>query len=356
MATLITVKQINFMLGKDMGFKKDAVINVNTPFFRNKPDQRRFLLAEDIKKMPGIELVSVGNDAPSSSSWSVRNMKFIDGKKEIQTDVRIKSGDTNYLKLYHINILAGRNVGASDTTREWLVNQTYMHILGFQKPSEIINKQINGIPVVGVVADFNQESLHTPVKPLAFSTDMNNSFSLHIELKPQLIAGAWKASIAEVEKAFRNYFPEEDFDYAFVDESIAKFYKSEQDVSHLLQWATGLAVFISCMGLLGLVMFTTNQRVKEIGIRKVLGASVGHIVSILSRDFLRLVLFASLIAIPLSWWAMNKWLEDFAYKTDLSWWVFALSTLIMMGIAVITLSIQIVRAANANPVESLRSE
>jgi ABC-type antimicrobial peptide transport system permease subunit len=356
MASLITVKQINFMLSKDMGFKKDAVINVNTPVIRSNPDQRRFLLAEDIKKMPGIELVSIGNDAPSSNSWSVRNMKFINGKKEIQTDVRMKSGDTNYLKLYHINILAGRNVGISDTTKEWLVNQTYMHILGFQKPAEILNKQVNGMPIVGVLADFNQESLHAPVKPLAFSSDMNNSFSIHIALRPQRNAGAWKASITEIGKAFRSYFPEEDFDYVFVDESIAKFYKSEQDVSHLLQWATGLAVFISCMGLLGLVMFTTNQRIKEIGIRKVLGASVGHIVSILSKDFLRLVLFASVIAIPLSWWAMNKWLEDFAYKTDLSWWVFVLSTLLMMLIAVFTLSIQTIRAANANPVKSLRTE
>jgi len=356
MATIITVKQINFLLNKDMGFKKDAVINVNTPFFRNKPDYRRFLLAGDIKKMPGIELVSIGDDAPSASGWSARNMKFIDGKKEIQTDVRMKSGDTNYLRLYHINILAGRNVEASDTTKEYLVNETYMHILGFQKPSDLLNKKVNGLPIVGVLGDFNQESLHAPVKPLAFSSELQNSFSIHIALKPQITMGSWKASIAAVEKAFKKYFPEDDFDYAFVDESIAKFYKSEQDISHLLQWSTGLAVFISCMGLLGLVMYTTNLRKKEIGIRKVLGASVSHIVSILSKDFIRLVLIASLIAIPLSWWAMQKWLENFAYKTIINWWIFALSTLFMMSIALITLSIQTIRAASANPVESLRSE
>src|SRR5450432_726952 len=356
MATIITVKQINFLLNKDMGFKKDAVINVNTPFFRNKPDYRRFLLAGDIKKMPGIELVSIGDDAPSASGWSARNMKFIDGKKEIQTDVRMKSGDTNYLRLYHINILAGRNVEASDTTKEYLVNETYMHILGFQKPSDLLNKTVNGLPIVGVLGDFNQESLHAPVKPLAFSSELQNSFSIHIALKPQITMGSWKASIASVEKAFKKYFPEEDFEYAFVDENIAKFYKSEQDISHLLQWSTGLTVFISCMGLLGLVMYTTNLRIKEIGIRKVLGASVSHIVSILSKDFLRLVLIASLIAVPLSWWAMNKWLENFAYKTIINWWIFALSTLFMMSIALITLSIQTIRAASANPVESLRSE
>jgi putative ABC transport system permease protein len=141
-----------------------------------------------------------------------------------------------------------------------------------------------------------------------------------------------------------------------VDESIAKFYKSEQNISHLLQWSTGLAIFISCMGLLGLVMYTTNLRIKEIGIRKMLGASVSHIVSILSKDFLRLVLIASLTAIPLSWLAMNKWLENFAYKTTMNWWVFVLSTLFMILIALITLSIQTIRAASANPVDSLRTE
>ncbi len=154
MATIITVKQINYLLNKDMGFKKDAIITVNTPYFWDKPDHRRFLLAEEIKHMSGIEMVSIGNDAPSASGWSARNMKFIEGKKEIQTDVRQKSGDTNYLRLYHINILAGRNVEASDTTKEYLVNETYLHILGFHKPADILNKQVNGMPVVGVIGGF----------------------------------------------------------------------------------------------------------------------------------------------------------------------------------------------------------
>ncbi len=356
MATLITVKQINYLLTKDMGFKKDAIIKVNTPYFWDKPDHRRFLLADEIKQIPGIEMVSIGNDAPSASGWSARNMKFIDGKKEIQTDVRQKSGDTNYLRLYHINILAGRNIEQSDTTKEYLVNETYMHILGFHNPSDILNKQVNNKSIVGVIADFNQESLHATVKPLAFSSEQKYSFTIHVGLKSQQTNGNWKASIATIEKSFKKYFPEEDFNYDFVDESIAKFYKSEQDISHLLQWATGLAIFISCMGLLGLVMYTTNLRTKEIGIRKVLGASTGHIVSILSKDFIRLVFIASIIAIPFSWWAMSKWLDNYAYKTPVSWWVFILSTLFMMAIALITLSIQTIKAASANPVESLKTE
>ena len=290
MATLITVKQINYLLTRDMGFKKDAIIEVSTPFFRSNADHRRFLLLDEIKQLPGIQIASIGSDAPSSSGWFTRNMKYKDGKKEIQTDVRQKSGDTNYLSLYHINILAGRNIEQSDTTREYLVNETYLHILGFQKPAEILNRQVNDRLIVGVIADFNQESLHAPVKPLAFSSELNHCFRIHVGLRPQQMAGDWKTSIAAIEKSFKKFFPEEDFNYEFVDESIAKFYKSEQNISHLLKWSTGLAIFISCMGLLGLVMYTTNLRIKEIGIRKVLGASVSHIVSILSKDFIRLVL------------------------------------------------------------------
>ncbi len=356
MATIITVKQINFMVNKDMGFKKDAIISVYTPFFRDRPDHRRFLLEEDIKKLPGVEKVSLGNDAPAADGWSANNMKFIDGKKEIQTDVRMKFGDTNYLNLFHIHILAGRNVVPSDTAREYLINESYLHVLGFHNPTDILNKQVGGMPIVGVISDFNQESLHTSIVPLAFTAESNLSFQIHVALRPQQSAGSWKTTIAAIQKSFKGYFPEEDFNYDFVDENIAKFYKSEQDISHLLQWSTGLAIFISCMGLLGLVMYTTNLRIKEIGIRKVLGASISNIVTILSKDFIRLVLLASLIAIPLSWWAMNKWLENFAYKTSINWWLFALSTLFMMIIALITLSIQTIRAASSNPVESLRSE
>ncbi len=138
--------------------------------------------------------------------------------------------------------------------------------------------------------------------------------------------------------------------------ALLNFIKPNRIFPNLLKWATGLAIFISCMGLLGLVMYTTNLRTKEIGVRKVLGASVGQIVSILSKDFVKLVLIASLVAIPLSWWAMNKWLKNFAYKTPVSWWVFAVSITGMIMIALITLSIQTIRAASANPVDSLRTE
>ncbi len=163
----------------------------------------------------------------------------------------------------------------------------------------------------------------------------------------------WKEVIAKIKNAFIKTYPQENFDYAFFDESIAKAYGDQQNISSLLKWATGLTVFISCLGLLGLVIYTTNHRVKEIGVRKVLGASVAQIVSILSKDFIKLVAIAFVVATPLAWWALNKWLDDFAFRTEISWWVFAVSGLGMIAIALITLSVQTIRAAMANPVIAL---
>jgi ABC-type antimicrobial peptide transport system permease subunit len=232
-----------------------------------------------------------------------------------------------------------------------------MHVLGFQKPEDALNKELDGKPIVGVMADFNQQSLHSPIKPLAFSSDQDNDYTFHIALLPQ-VAGkeTWKTTIDQIGKAFKKMYPEHDFSYQFFDESIAKFYQSEQNISTLLKWATGLAIFISCMGLLGLAIFTTTSRTKEIGVRKVLGATVTEIVSLLSKDFLMLVLLAFIIAAPFAWLAMHKWLENFAYRTAMSYWLFAVSGIGMVVIALITLSFQTIRSARANPVKSLRTE
>lgn len=360
MATVIMVKQIHFMLNKNMGFKKDAIVFFSVPSnFNNssKENSRRLVLLNELKSIPGINRISLGQAPPSSTSWSIRTFDYKDGKKDVQTEVRLKGGDTNYLPLYHIKLLAGRNVQQSDTTKEYIINETYMHLLGFQKPQDALNKELAGKPIVGVMADFNQQSLHTPIKPLAFSSNQNNDYTFHIALQPQVADGeTWKATIDKIEKNFKNIYPEEDFNYQFFDESIAKFYKSEQNISTLLKWATGLAIFISCMGLLGLAIFTTTSRTKEIGIRKVLGASVARIVSLLSKDFVLLVLIAFVIAAPFAWLAMHKWLENFAYRTAMSYWLFALSGIGMVVIALITLSFQTIRSAIANPVDSLRSE
>jgi ABC-type antimicrobial peptide transport system permease subunit len=288
-------------------------------------------------------------------------MKYKDGKKEIETDIQQKFGDSNYIKLYRLKLLAGKNIAATDTVTSFLINKTYAHILGFQKPEQAIGKYIEWsgkqIPIVGIVSDFIQKSLHEPVKPLVIASWNNIEKNFSIALQPQNDDGtAWKTTISKIEKTFKEVYPEDDFDYSFFDEDIAKYYTAEQNISSLLKWSTGLAIFISCLGLLGLVIYTTTQRTKEIGVRKVLGASVSQIVSLISKDFILLVLFAFVIAAPLAWIGMNKWLQNFAFRTEISWWIFLSGVAIMIVIALLTLGFQTIKAALANPVKSLRTE
>ena len=213
------------------------------------------------------------------------------------------------------------------------------------------------VPIVGIIADIHTKSLHSGIQPLAISCQAKSHSFFHIALPSNNgNTNNWKKTIANIGSAFKEVYPEEEFEYNFFDQSIAKFYKKEQDTANLLNWCTGLAIFISCLGLLGLVIYTTAQRTKEIGVRKVLGASVSQIVSLLSKDFMSLVLLAFVIAAPLAWLIMKNWLNDFAYRTTFSWWIFGLSGMAMITMALLTLSIKTVRSALANPVKSLRTE
>ena len=356
MATILVSKQITYSLNKDMGFKKNAIIYFSTNYYDTVKSNKNTLL-NMLRTIPGIAMVSLSNNPPSSSSTWTQTLKYKDGKKEVQTDVDMKTADTNYIKLYQVKLLAGNNITQSDTTNKYLINEKYAHILGFRQPQQAIGKLINETPVAGVIADFNEHSLHDAVKPLAIANGTDRSRTINILLQPQNADGtAWKTTISKIQKAFNTIYPEDDFDCKFFDQQIAKYYDAEQHISSLLMWATGLAVFISCLGLLGLVIYTTTQRTKEIGVRKVLGASVSQIVAMISKDFVLLIIIAFVIAAPLAWLAMNKWLQNFAYRTQISWWVFALGIVVMIVIALLTLAFQTIKASISNPIKSLRTD
>jgi predicted permease len=355
-ATLLVAKQISYGLTKDLGFKKDAILSFRTNYFQPAP--KRALLLDKLKALPGIALISQSSNSPSNNSTWSSTMTFKDGKKEIRQNVQIKLADSNYFRIYRFRLLAGVSAPQSDTTNVVVINETYAHILGFQRPEDGIGQQIewNGNKrIVGVVADFHQHSLHEPIKPLVIANGTNIATVFNIALPPQN-AGAWPKTIASIGKAFKSVYPNDDFDYQFVDETIAKFYTAEKNTARLLAWATGLTIFISCLGLLGLVIYITNQRTKEIGIRKVIGATVIQLVFLLSRDFLKLIGLAILIALPIAWWGSRKWLENFTYRTQLSWWVFAAGGGALLFIALAILCIRTFKTAAMNPVESLRSE
>lgn len=287
--------------------------------------------------------------------------KYNNGHSEIETQLQCLFTDTNYIRLFHIDLLAGNNITQCDTTNQLVINATYAHTLGFGDPRKAVGIRVNFndrmLPIVGVIADFHQTSLRDQIKPLAILNGTDNAYMFNIALPKQDPEGTvWKTIISSVQDDLKAVYPEDDLNYQFFDESIAQFYQQEQHIARLLSWATGLAIFISCLGLLGLVIYITNQRTKEIGVRKVLGASVTQIIVLVSKDFMKLIGLAILIAMPIAWWGSHQWLENFAYQADLSWWIFAVGAAAMLVIALAVLCIRAYKAATANPVQSLKTE
>lgn len=357
---LLVSRQISYALNKDLGFRKDAIVYFET----NGQDtvrSHRYVLMQKLKAIPGIAMVSLSSDIPSSNGVWSSDMKFSDGKKEFKGIVHLKGADSNYMRLYQMKLLAGRELPASDTVNALVINETFLHALGFKDPQEAIGKSIKwnndeSAPVVGVMADFYQESLYNPIRPLAICSQLSNEHTINVSLAPGITGEPLKTVLARMKKAWSEVYPGDNFDYRFQDETLVEFYQGEQDTAKLLNWATGLMIFISCLGLLGLVIHVTNQRTKEIGIRKIVGASVPQLVVLLSTDFLKLVGWAFLIAAPLAWWGGHSWLENFAYRTSFSWWIFIAGGALMAGIAIGVLLMRTIRAAAANPVDNLRAE
>jgi len=354
---VLVSKQIHFMLNKDLGFSKQAILSMDFPYTDTSVAHKRYF-QDELKKIPGISMTTIANDKPSSNGWWTTAMEYGDAKTPLQTNVEMKACDNNYLSLLKIPLLAGRDLLPSDTTSELLINETYLHLLGFKQPAEALNKMLKfdekQIPIVGVFRNFNAHPLNYKIAPMALCRNASSSSVVMASLSQDHTN--WPTVIDKIKKLYLATYPGEEFKYKFLDESISEAYGNVQHTSQLLNWAMGLTIFISCLGLLGLVMYTTTQRTKEIGIRKVLGASVSQIMALLSSDFIKLVAIAFLIATPLAWWAINAWLDDFVFRTSVSWWVFAVSGVGMIVIALATLSVQTIRSATANPVNNLRSE
>jgi len=358
-ATLMVSKQINYSLTADMGFDKEAVFNFDAP--RDTVATHSIRLIEGIRALPGVEVASTGFLAPADAGVAFTHVTAIINDKEVtpQVNVQLRWGNPEFIDVYKMKIAAGRNVRKSDTLNEFLINETFARSLGFKVPADALNHFLvwnkKQVPIVGILKDFHDLSMHGSISAVVFAGQKGETY--HIRLKSSGNNSAtWNATIAAINKEYKNLYPDEEFSYAFLDDTIAKFYEREQNTARLLTWATGLAIFISCLGLAGLVIYTTNNRRKEIGIRKVLGASVQGIVSILSKDFLSLVLIAFVIAVPLAWWALSAWLNNFVYRTTMSWWVFAAAGIGMFVIAFVTVGLQTLKAAMSNPVDSLRTE
>jgi predicted permease len=360
--TVMVGKQIYYAVHKDLGFTKDGVVAMNAPYKNATVRQNKELFAQ-LKSTHGVAMVSMGHDAPTSENTSSTEAEYRNGKTTIHMDdFAMKFGDENYIKLYHIPLLAGRNLLPTDTNHAFLVNEAFLRRANIKRPQDAVGQFIdnfNGdrrMEIVGVVADFDQGSVRMTIWPMVLMTspDLDFSGTFHILLNPN--SEKWASTLAAIRSEWHKVYPDDPDDLQFVDESIARLYDKEQNTATLLQWATGLSILISCMGLLGLTIYSTTQRTKEIGVRKVLGASAARIMYLLSKEVMLLIILASVIAIPAAVYAINLWMQDFAKRTEMSWWVFAVCASGLLVVALATSAFQTIRAALANPVRSLRSE
>jgi putative ABC transport system permease protein len=358
---IIIGKQINFMTEGDKGFNSDAIITIN----KWRDDGRMKVFAENIKHIPGIKKVLLQFNSPMGFAQMSGSAKY-KGKEDMMLQPTIEVGNEDYIPFYQMKLIAGRNMFHSDSLNELVVNQTFAKAIGFANPRDAVGKMLynigpngdKGYPIVGVIADFHQGSFHDAVLPALIENapdDQKHSVAIKLTADEKNVNDV-EAVLSKIELQWKKIYPETPFDYKFLNESIGFLYAQDEKTAWLIEAATIITIFISCMGLFGLAMFTAQRRTKEIGIRKVLGASVINITSMLGKDFLKLVFISIVIASPIAYYFSHQWLQDFAYRTNISWWVFALAGLIAVLVALITISFQSIKAAFANPVKSLRTE
>lgn len=354
--TLIIVQQMDYFKSRSMGFDKDAIVNVAFPqdsVSKTKLDY----LKNRLTGIDGVKSVSFSFASPADDgNWS-SNFRFDHADKETDWNANLKWADADYLKTYSIPLVAGRNLIPSDTAREFLVNETLLKRLGITDPQQALNKEIDlwgqmKFSIVGVVKDFNAMSLRRALVPVLITTVKDFYGTAGIKLQTKDVDGTLK----KVGAVWNEVYPDFVYEQKFLDSKIENFYTQERKLSNLYKIFAALAIFLSCLGLYGLASFMAVQKIKEVGIRKVLGASVSNILFLFSKEFLLLIGIAFLIATPLAYYFMHGWLQDFVYRVNISWWVIALSGLIAVAVAMITISFKAVKAAVANPVKSLRSE
>ncbi len=354
-AVIAVTKQIQFATHKDMGFRKEAIINFYIPGSYGNSDKGK-LLKNKLRAMPEIKALSFGNQSPAFSGWMNTTINTGSEQDDKLVTLDSRTGDEHYLEVYNIPLVAGRNIELRDSITEAMINEKALPLLHLKSPQDALGLSLNNgeLTVVGVMKDFDVASAHHEVRPLIYWGD-NRGYVMHIALDQQHPEN-WKTAIDKISKEYSALFPEDAFEYQFLDETIAGFYMKEQQLSKLLRWAVSLSIVIAGLGLFGLAIFTANQRSKEIGIRKVLGATAAQIVVLLLKNLISLVAIACLIAFPIAWYLVNKWLQDFAYRTTINWWIFAVSAIGLLLVATAVLLSKTVLAARANPVDSLRDE
>ena len=350
--TLVIIRQMEFTRKTDLGFTKDAVVMLPLPA---KEQTKLSALRSELTALPGVKTISFCNQVPASEQNNNFEIVYAGRTQKENYDVIFKAADDQYLSLFGLRLVAGRNIYPSDTIREYLVNETLIKRLGISKEDAIgknitVNDQKGSI--TGVVKDFHNQSLHAAIDPLCITTAVNYYSTCAIKVSTQNL----KTTLAGIQKSWTIVFPENIYQHEFLDQRIAHFYEQDNKTLQLIQLFTTITIIISCLGLYGLVAFVASQKTKEVGIRKVLGASIQSIIWIFGKEFTQLLLIAFIFAAPLAWLIMNNWLQNFAYRIEIGAQIFIYAILSSFCVAIITVGYRAVKAALVNPVKSLKSE
>jgi putative ABC transport system permease protein len=356
---IIIYSQLSYIKNKDLGFSKDQKLIFN--FYTGATQKKLGDFANDLRQLAEVKAVSKADNYLSQFVPHDHGVYLAGGNMTTAIDAQNIFTDENVLRANGIKLASGRDFRLNDTNRV-LINQTLAKRLGLsieKAPGARLYSQYGSNPasfveVVGVMKDFNYNSLHGEIRPFMFVYD--NNPSRFTNLVVAVNSKNYKSLLSSVGAIWRKDLPSTPFEYMFLDQEVQKQYEAEITMSQIINSFTIMAILISCLGLFGLAAFSAEQRSKEIGIRKVLGASVTGIVSLLSMDFLKLVVISFVIATPFAWYGMNQWLQAFAYRVPISWWMFALAGLIAVFIALFTVSFQAIKAALSNPVKSLKTE
>jgi putative ABC transport system permease protein len=354
--TIAAVSQINFVNNADLGFDKNAVLIIFGPS-GSSALQKMKIVKQQLLQNPQVRSASLVTDAPSSSIDWASDFSFNNAATPEDFQAYLKEGDADYFKTFGFHFDAGRGYDVGDSTNQVVINETMAHKLGFQHPQDIIGKTIKlggtrWSAITGVVKDFKAKSLRETIQPMIIFPKDAYALEMAVKIKTTNI----RSTMASIQKTWTGIYPEYAYSYYFVDADIALFYKQDNQLALIYKIFAGLAIFISCLGLYGLISFMAVQRTREVGIRKVLGASVSSIVYMFSKEFMILIGISFFIAAPAAWYFINGWLQGFAYRINLSVWIFVLAISISIVIAWFTVGYKSIKAALANPVKSLRSE
>jgi putative ABC transport system permease protein len=359
-STAIVFQQLHYIQNKSLGFEKEHQVILP---YGNDVDKRYDVFRNTLLHNTSFKAMGRSSRIPTGRLLDAQGAFTLvgDSLRPVNTDIKMVNVDYDFIPVYNIKVVAGRNFSrefATDTAG-FVLNESSISVLGWKNPKDAVGKDFKyggqKGHIIGVIADFNFESMHQKIVPVVLTMNPPSQ-QYYNNITIRIAGNNIPGTLAFLEKTWKTLLPETPYQYNFLNENFDKLYESEQRQGTLYIFFACIAIFIACLGLFGLSSFAITQRIKEIGVRKVLGANVIKIITLLSKDFLKLVIFAAILAFPIAWFAMNNWLKDFAFRVSIEWWVFILAGLLASIIAVLTVSVHAIKAANANPVNSLRSE